>query len=140
MAHPPTAPDRLTAPGRTAAALLLAAAVAVLAVLLAPAPPAAAAENEGDRVASAERSPVILYMTDWCGWCRKTRALLKEIEADFEEVDIEKSEAGRKEYEEKSGGRGGIPLLDIDGTIVRGYDEPRIRRLVAELKQKADRA
>jgi len=139
MAHP-TAPDRLIPPGRTAAALLFAAAIVTLAVLLAPAPPAAAAEGQGDRVAAAERAPVILYMTDWCGWCRKTRALLNEIEADFEEVDIEKSDAGRKEYEEKSGGRGGIPLLDIDGTIVRGYDEPRIRKLVAELKQKSERA
>ena len=135
-----TLPYPLTVVGRTAAALLLAAAVLALAVLLAPAPPAAAAEDQGDRASAAERAPVILYMTDWCGWCRKTRALLKEIEADFEEVDIEKSDAGRREYEEKAGGRGGVPLLDIGGTIVRGYDEPRIRRLVAELKQKSDRA
>lgn len=134
----PTAPDRLAAPGRTAAALLLAAAAVALAVLLAPAAPAAA--DQGERAAAAERAPVILYMTDWCGWCRKTRALLQEIEADFEEVDIEKSEEGRREYEQKSGGRGGIPLLDIDGTIVRGYDEPRIRKLVAELKQKSEQA
>jgi glutaredoxin len=119
---------------------VFAAAVVALAFLLAPAPPAAAAEDQADRASAAERAPVILYMTDWCGWCRKTRALLKEIEADFEEVDIEKSDEGRREYEDKSGGRGGVPLLDIGGNIVRGYDEPRIRRLVAELKQKSDRA
>lgn len=131
-----------TGPGRAALALLVAAAALLLAALLAPAAPAAAAaEGDSDRLArAAERAPVILYMTDWCGWCRKTRALLNEIEAHYEEVDIEKSDEGRREYEEKSGGRGGVPLLDIGGTIVRGYDEPRIRRLVAELKKGSDRA
>ena len=138
MPHP-TAPDRSAGPGRAFAALLLAAAALALAVLLAPAAPPAAAD-QAERASAAERAPVILYMTDWCGWCRKTRALLKEIDADFEEVDIEKSDAGRREYEEKSGGRGGIPLLDVGGTIVRGYDEPRIRKLVAELKDTSDRA
>jgi glutaredoxin len=141
MPHRPVPAPRSNGPGRAAAAVLVAAAALLLAALLAPAAPAAAAEGDGDRQASAaERAPVILYMTDWCGWCRKTRALLHEIEADFEEVDIEKSDEGRREYEEKSGGRGGVPLLDIGGTIVRGYDEPRIRRLVAELKQGSDRA
>jgi glutaredoxin len=135
------APDRPTGPGRAAAALLVAAAALLLAALLAPAAPAAAAADGRESEArAAERAPVILYMTDWCGWCRKTRALLHEIEADFEEVDIEKSDEGRREYEEKSGGRGGVPLLDIGGTIVRGYDEPRIRRLVADLKKGSDRA
>jgi glutaredoxin len=135
-----TASAPSTGPGRTAVVLLFAAAFVALALLLAPAPPAAAAEDQGDRASAAERAPVILYMTDWCGWCRKTRALLNEIEADFEEVDIEKSDEGRREFEEKSGGRGGIPLLDIGGTIVRGFDEARIRRLVAELKKDSEPA
>jgi len=130
-----TVPTRPTGPGRAAAALLIAAAaLLLLAALLAPAAPAAAADGGESEARAAERAPVILYMTDWCGWCRKTRALLNEMEADFEEVDIEKSDEGRREYEEKSGGRGGVPLLDIGGTIVRGFDEARIRRLVAELK------
>jgi len=137
-----TVPARPTGPGRAAAALLIAAAaLLLLAALLAPAAPAAAEADGGESEArAAERAPVILYMTDWCGWCRKTRALLREIEADFEEVDIEKSDEGRREYEQKSGGRGGVPLLDIGGTIVRGFDEARIRRLVAALKQGSERA
>ncbi len=132
-----TVPDRPTVPGRAAAALLIAAAALLL---LAPAAPVAAADGGEGEARAAERAPVILYMTDWCGWCRKTRALLNEIDAHFEEVDIEKSDEGRREYEQKSGGRGGVPLLDIGGTIVRGYDEARIRRLVAELKNGSERA
>lgn len=126
------------APRLALAALLLTVTALTAYALLAPAPTAVA--ETGDESAAAERAPVILYMTDWCGWCRKTRVLLNEIDAHFEEVDIEKSEAGRREYEQKSGGRGGVPLLDIGGTIVRGYDEARIRRLVAELETEGDEA
>lgn len=132
---PHSTSDRPTTPARAQTALLLAAAALLLTVLLVPSTPAVRADDAGSQASAAERSDVILYMTDWCGWCRKTRALLNEIGADFEEVDIEKSEAGRKEFEAKSGGQGGIPLIDIDGTIIRGYDEARIRRLVAELEK-----
>lgn len=133
MPHSTT--DRTPGPGRTQTALLLAAAALLLTVLLVPAAPTVRADGAGSEASAAERAEVILYMTDWCGWCRKTRALLQEIGADFEEVDIEKSAEGREEYEKKSGGGSGIPLLDIDGTIVRGYDEARIRKLVAELDE-----
>lgn len=135
----PAPARRAAAPGLALAVLLLAVTAVTAYALLAPAP-TAVADSGGQSAAAGERAPVILYMTSWCGWCRKTRALLREIDAPFEEVDIEKSEAGRREYERKSGGRGGIPLIDIDGTIVRGFDEPRIRRLVAELKRESDEA
>ena len=97
---------------------------------------AAVASSGAAQEASADgdRAPVILYMTEWCGWCRKTARLLTELEVEFEEVDIERSSRGRKEYEEKAGGRRGVPLTDIGGSLVRGYDERRIRRLVSELE------
>lgn len=131
---------RSAGPGRTSTALLLAATALLLTALLVPTAPPVQADDSGAQASAAERSDVILYMTEWCGWCRKTRALLKEIGADFEEVDIEKSAEGRKEFEAKSGGQGGIPLIDIDGEIIRGYDEARIRKLVAELEQEGGEA
>lgn len=132
-------PHRSTGPGRTQIALLLAAAALLLTVLFAPTSPQVRADGAGTaaRAERAERADIILYMADWCGWCRKTRSLLEEIGADFEEVDVERSVEGRREFEKKARGRGGIPLLDIDGTIVRGYNEARIRRLVAELDERA---
>ncbi|MDG6404450.1 glutaredoxin family protein, partial [Pseudomonas quasicaspiana] len=40
------------------------------------------------------------------------------------EYDIEKSDEGRKAYE-ALGGRG-IPLIDVNGTIIRGFSEEAI--------------
>lgn len=68
---------------------------------------------------------VILYATQWCGYCAKTRVLLDEEGIAYREVDIEKSPAGQAEFQ-ALGGRG-VPLLDVRGTLIHGYD-PRAMR------------
>ena len=86
----------------------------------------------GTTAATADREPIVLYTTSWCGYCRKARALLTALGEDFEDKDIEKSAAARLEYSEKGNGYSGVPLIDIDGTLLRGFNEAKIRRLVAE--------
>ena len=93
--------------------------------------------DSGSPEAEAEEARVTLYATSWCGWCRKTRSLLTELQVEFREVDVEKDAKGREEFRSKTGGRSGVPVLDIAGTIVRGYDERRIRRLVRDLQDSA---
>jgi glutaredoxin len=63
---------------------------------------------------------VVLYATAWCGYCRQTRAFLEKNDIAYTEYDIEKSDLGRKQYRELEGR--GIPLMSVNGTIVRGYD------------------
>ncbi len=84
---------------------------------------------------AGDEPKVILYMTSWCGYCRKARKLLRELDADFVAKDIEKNRKAAAEFRRKNGGRGGVPLIDIDGELVRGYDAKRIRKLVAELEE-----
>ncbi len=91
----------------------------------------------GTTAATSSREPIVLYTTSWCGYCRKARALLTALGEDFEDKDIEKSAAARLEYTEKGNGYSGIPLIDIDGTLLRGFNETKIRRLVAERQQPA---
>ncbi len=67
---------------------------------------------------------VVLYATDWCGYCKLTRRFLDQKGIPFSEFDIEKSAKGRKAYE-ALGGRG-IPLLDVNGTLIRGYSPEAI--------------
>lgn len=77
---------------------------------------------------------VILYQTSWCGYCRKARRLLKELDVKFTAKDIERSAKAARELRRKVGSYRGIPVLDIGGKIVRGYNEGRIRELVHELQ------
>ncbi|EPJ80725.1 glutaredoxin [Pseudomonas sp. CFII64] len=73
---------------------------------------------------SQAQARVVLYATDWCGYCKQTRRFLDSKGIAFKEYDIEKSPEGRKAYE-ALGGRG-IPLIDVNGTIIRGFSEEAI--------------
>jgi len=43
------------------------------------------------------------------------------------EYNIEKDKARREEMLQKSGGSRGVPLIDIEGIIIRGYGEKAIQ-------------
>jgi len=62
---------------------------------------------------------VVLYSTEWCGYCKATRRFLDEKGIPFKEFDIEKDPVARKAYE-ALGGRG-IPILDVNGTLLRDF-------------------
>jgi glutaredoxin-like YruB-family protein len=86
------------------------------------------------RPAAAERAlarnkEVVVYTTSWCGWCRKTLAYLDQNGVDYENRDIEADDAWREELEEKTGSTS-IPVVEIDGEIIRGYDPGRMRKLL----------
>jgi len=67
---------------------------------------------------------VVLYATDWCGYCKQTKRFLDSKGIPFKEFDIEKDAEARKTYE-ALGGRG-IPLIDVNGTLIRGFDPDEI--------------
>ena len=67
---------------------------------------------------------VVLYATDWCGYCKLTRRFLDQKGIPFKEYDIEKDAEARKAYE-ALGGRG-IPVLDVNGTLIRDYAPEKI--------------
>ena len=72
---------------------------------------------------------VVVYTTSWCGWCRKTLSYLTKQGVVFENRDIETDEAWREELIEKTGGTS-IPVVEIDGEIIRGYDPQRMAELL----------
>ncbi|WP_339504812.1 glutaredoxin family protein [Pseudomonas sp. RL_105y_Pfl2_101] len=74
---------------------------------------------------------VVLYATDWCGYCKATRRFLDEKGVPFHEFDIEKDSEARKAYE-ALGGRG-IPILDVNGTLIRGYEPENILRALSAI-------
>ena len=62
---------------------------------------------------------VVLYATEWCGYCQATRRFLDQKGIRYTEFDIENDSVARKAYE-ALGGRG-IPILDVNGTLIRDF-------------------
>jgi len=74
---------------------------------------------------------VVLYATSWCGYCRATRELLGQLGVPYKEFDIENSKQGKQEYKGLNGK--GVPLLLINGEIVRGYNPNKIKELLRNI-------
>lgn len=71
---------------------------------------------------------VVLYATDWCGYCKKTREFFKQNNIAYVEYDIEKSAEGKAQYDQLHGS--GIPLVVIRGEVVHGYDPNALKELL----------
>lgn len=69
---------------------------------------------------------VIVYSTDSCPWCVKVKEFLKQNKIEFTEINVAEYPGGLQELEEKSGQRS-VPVIDIDGTIIVGFDREAIK-------------
>lgn len=72
---------------------------------------------------------VKVFSTINCPYCVTLKEFLKEHKIAFEEVDVSENEAAQKEMIEKSG-QIGVPVIDIDGQIIVGFDKEKITQLL----------
>lgn len=72
---------------------------------------------------------VIVYSTKICPWCVKVKDFLKQNNIEFEEKDVGEDMVAQKQMIEKSG-QMGVPVLEIDGQIVVGFDEQKLKELL----------
>lgn len=72
---------------------------------------------------------VKLYTTPACVYCVTLKEFLKEKNVQFEEIDVSQDEKLKDEIIAKSG-QMGVPVLDIDGQIVAGFDRKKICQLL----------
>jgi len=91
-----------------------------------PAPAAAAEAPAASRGGDAE---VVIYTTSWCPWCRKAVAWLDERGIAYENRDIERNPEWAAELHRKSGS-GSVPVIDVGGELVRGFDQRALERLL----------
>jgi mycoredoxin len=69
---------------------------------------------------------VIMYMTSWCHYCKKARDYINSQGAALTEYDIERDRYASDEMARKTGGSHGVPVVDIEGIIIRGYSPEAI--------------
>ena len=65
---------------------------------------------------------IIVYGTDWCGYCARARRLLDAKGAKYEEIDVDVVPGARAEMQTKSG-RSTIPQIFINDEPIGGSDE-----------------
>ena len=69
---------------------------------------------------------VKIYSTPTCPWCIRTKQFLKDNNITFEDIDVSNNQQAAEEMVQKSG-QMGVPVLDIEGEIIVGFDKERIK-------------
>ena len=80
-----------------------------------------------------DTAKITIYSTTWCAFCKTEKQYLEKMGVPFVEKDIESDEAAYKELMGKIGGDfKGVPVTDIDGEMVLGFDRAKIDSLIRE--------
>ena len=70
---------------------------------------------------------VTVYSTPTCPYCKQVKDFLNENNIEFEDINVAENNDAAKEMVEKSG-QMGVPVIDVHGRIIVGFNQPEIDR------------
>ncbi len=72
---------------------------------------------------------VIIYSTPGCIYCKIAKDWFRENSVNYTEHDVAEDAEKREEMMQKTG-QMAVPVIDIEGEIVIGFDKPRLTQLL----------
>ncbi len=72
---------------------------------------------------------VIIYTTPLCPFCEMAKEFFQEKKVTYQEKDVFSDSEARAEMVKKSN-QLGVPVIEINGEIVIGFDRPRLEKLL----------
>lgn len=72
---------------------------------------------------------VIIYTTPSCVYCRTAKEFFKDHNIAYEEKDVVKDIKAREDMVKKAG-QLAVPVIDVDGAIVIGFDRTKLSKLL----------
>ena len=73
---------------------------------------------------------IVVYSTPTCPFCKQAKAFLDERGIAYTDIDVSADQEKAKEMIETSG-QMGVPVIDVDGEIVVGFDKKKLQELIA---------
>ncbi|MDQ2084951.1 Uxx-star family glutaredoxin-like (seleno)protein [Herbivorax sp. ANBcel31] len=73
---------------------------------------------------------VKIYSTPTCPYCIQVKKYLESKNVQFQEFDVSKDRDAASEMINKSGQRG-VPVIDVGGEIIIGFDKGKIDSLIS---------
>ena len=70
---------------------------------------------------------VKIYSTSTCSYCIRVKQFLKDNNISYQDLDVSQDQSRADEMVAKSG-QIGVPVLDIDGEIIIGFDKEAIKK------------
>lgn len=80
--------------------------------------------------ATTKKQPrVIVFSTPSCTYCNLAKKYFRENRIKFRDVDVSRDQAAARDMVRRSG-QSGVPVIDIGGKIIVGFDRQKINRLL----------
>jgi len=76
---------------------------------------------------------VTVYSADWCAFCHMAKQYFDKLGVKYTDKNVETDVANANESIKLSG-QMGIPVIDIDGTIIIGFDRSKIDAALKDKK------
>jgi len=70
---------------------------------------------------------VIVFTTPTCRYCSSVKQYLQQKKIRFKEVDVTRDAAAARDMVRRSGQQG-VPVIDVGGKIIVGFDRSKIDR------------
>ncbi len=71
------------------------------------------------------KKTIKIYSTPTCPYCKMAKSFLTERGLEYDDVDVSADRKAAEEMVDKTG-QMGVPVLDIDGTVIIGFDKDAI--------------
>ncbi len=68
---------------------------------------------------------VIVFSTPTCPWCNRAKSYLRSRGVPFRDVDVSRDAAAARDLVRRTG-QMGVPVIEIDGRPIVGFDQRRI--------------
>ncbi len=78
---------------------------------------------------------ITIYSTPTCVYCKMAKSYFQLNKVEYEEKNVAADQVALKEMMQKSG-QLGVPVIDVDGQIVVGFDKPTLAKLIGTQENK----
>jgi glutaredoxin 3 len=68
---------------------------------------------------------VVVYSSPTCVWCARAKSYLNSQGVAFRDVDVSRDPAAARDLVRRTG-QMGVPVIEIDGQSIVGFDQARI--------------
>jgi glutaredoxin 3 len=76
-----------------------------------------------------QEKDVTIYTTPTCGFCHQAKRYFQEHGVQYKEVDVSADRNAARELVLRSR-QFGVPVIDVDGTLVIGFDRRQLEELL----------
>ncbi len=76
---------------------------------------------------------IIIYSTPTCHFCHQAKAYFSEHGIEYTDIDVSSDDQKAEEMVRRSG-QMGVPVIDVNGTLIIGFDKIKIEQALASLK------